>query len=76
MLSSKTENEMKIIMDGAEFHDLDVDYYAKLHRGVKRKYTTSGEGQVIRRLKSKPSEHCRWRKERVLRDFICYFNLN
>ena len=60
LAGKKTENEMKIIMDGAEFHELDVDFYAKIHRGKKRKYQASGEGQVINRLKSKKSKCCRW----------------
>ena len=60
LAGKKTENEMKIIMDGAEFHELDVDFYAKIHRGKKRKYQASGEGQVITRLKSKKSKCCRW----------------
>ena len=58
--SQKTENEMKVIMDGDELHELNVDCYAKLHRSKFRKYEGQGEGKVIRRLKSKRSKHCRW----------------
>ena len=58
--SQKTENEMKVIMDGADLHELNVDFYARVHRQKFRRYEEQGEGRVIRRLKSGRSKHCRW----------------
>ena len=57
---SKVEYEMRTIMDGAELHDMNVDFYAKEHMKKKRSYQQDGEGQVIKRMKSKKSKYCNW----------------
>ena len=56
----KVEYEMRVIMDGAELHGMDVNFYSKEHRKKKRSYQQVGDGQVLKRLKSKESNyrHC------------------
>ena len=56
----KVEHEMRTIMDGAELHDMDVDFYTKEHIKKKRSYQQVGEGQVIKRMKSKESKYRNW----------------
>ena len=57
---TKVENEIITIMDGAELHEIDINFYAKGHAIKRRKYQQKGEGQVIARMRSKKSKYCGW----------------
>ena len=57
---TKVENEIITIMDGAELHEMDINFYATEHAERGRKYQQQGEGQVIARMKSKKSKYCGW----------------
>ena len=57
---TKVENEMRMIMDGKELHEMDVDFYAKEHAKKKRVFQQQGEGPVMKRMKSKKSKYCGW----------------
>ena len=56
----KVEYEMRVIMDGAELHSMDVNFYSKEHSKKKRSYQQVGDGQVLKRLKSKESKYLHW----------------
>lgn len=57
---TKVGYEMRVIMDGKELHEMDVNFFAKQHAKRKRAYEQKGEGQVIKRMKSKKSKYCNW----------------
>ena len=57
---TKVENEMRVIMDGKELDEMDVDFYAKERAKKRRAYQHQGEGPVMKRMKSKKSKYCGW----------------
>ena len=57
---TKVDYEMRVIMDGKELHEMDVNFFATKHAKRKRSYEQKEEGQEIKRRKLKKSKYCNW----------------